>query len=447
MMTTSLFGSRAAATVFAAAYTSPLVQAHLRTLARLEMADAAEVREWQLARLSRFQHRWLRSVPYYRARPEYLHGSLDNLPILTKEAVRQVAGSFAHPRVPARRVTTGGTGGRPLDLRISYPSFFTEWAHIAYVWGRVGVRPTDPKITFRGGSLGEGFAGRPILFQPTYNQFLVSPFHLSDRTFAELLDRLRDFRPVAIWGYPSAVTPFARWVARTGPYPELSRIRAVLLASEGAFDWQLPLLRDVFGAPVVRWYGQSEKVVFAGECPRRTGVYHVTPTYGVAEIVAGRIVGTGMTNAAMPLVRYDTEDGGTLQSPDSEGARCVCGSPFPVLTEIRGRWDQSLVYGADDEPISTAALNFHDSAFAVFDRFQFRQERRGEVELRVAAARQPATNDLSRAHRLLQDRVGDRLAVSVTVVSSDDIVSRLGKTVTVDQRYRPAPAQDQGDAL
>ncbi|AEH09126.1 MULTISPECIES: coenzyme F390 synthetase [Protofrankia] len=442
----SVFGSRAAAAAFDAACASPLVRGHLRTLARLEAAEAAEVHQWQVSRLARFHRLWGRSVPYYRAHPEYLQaclqGRLDELPVLGKETVRGLAGSFSSPRVPARRVTTGGTGGRPLDLRISYASFFTEWAHIAHVWGRAGVRPTDPKITFRGGSLGAGFAGQPILFQPTYNHFLVSPFHLSDRTFADLLDRLGDFRPVAVWGYPSAVTPFAHWVARTGPHRALSRVRAVLLASEGAFDWQVALFREVFSAPVVRWYGQSEKVVFAGECPCRPGAYHLAPTYGLTEVVDGRIVGTGMTNAAMPLVRYDTEDAGTLLPPGSRGARCVCGSSFPVLTDVRGRWDQSLVYGADDEPISTAALNFHDGAFAVFDRFQFHQERRGEVELRVAAARPPAASDLARARHLLQERVGDRLRVSVAVVPPETLLSVRGKGVTVDQRYRPGPATE-----
>ncbi|MDT3443974.1 phenylacetate--CoA ligase family protein [Pseudofrankia sp. BMG5.37] len=414
---------------------SPLVVAHLRGLAELATLEPADVAAWQAARLDRFRRRWLSAVPHYRRSPEYLRGELSELPVLTKETVRQAADSFTHPFVPARKVTTGGTGGRPLDLRISHPSFFTEWAHIAHVWARAGVRLTDPKITFRGGSLGEGFAGRPILFQRTYNQLLVSPFHLSDRTFDELALMMRDFRPVAIWGYPSAITPFARWVARTGPHAGLRGVRGVLLASEGAFDWQLRLFEEVFEAPVIRWYGQSEKVVFAGECAQHRSVYHVMPTYGIAEVVEGRIIGTGLTNAAMPLVRYDTEDAAAPLEPTVN--RCACGSPFPALRDIRGRWDQSLVYGVDDEPISTAALNFHDNAFARFDRIQFRQEHRGKVELRVTATRRPAPHDLELARQLLQDRVGDRLAVSVSVVETADLVTQRGKALVVDQRYRP----------
>lgn len=433
-----LFRSRTAAAAFTAACRSPLVETHTRTLSRLERAEPAEIHQWQQQRLRRFIDRWARSIDYYQQHPEYLHWNYGPPPVLTKEDVRRAASSFVHPHVPARQVTTGGTGGRPLDLRVSYTSFFTEWAHIAHVWGRAGVRLTDPKITFRGGSLGEGFAGRPMVFQRTYNHLLVSPFHLSDRIFTELIGQIRELRPVAIWGYPSAITPFARWVARTGPHPELSRIRAVLLASEGTFDWQLELFREVFGATPIRWYGQSEKVAFGGECPMLPGHYHLAPTYGVVEVVDERVIGSGMTNAAMPLLRYDTEDSGVLAPAGPGGRRCRCGSPFDVLRELAGRWDQSLVYGREDEPISSAALNFHDEVFARFDRFQFRQERRGEVQLRVTTAdKAPRASDLEKARQVLQARVGDRLHVSVVSVPGDDLLTRRGKTMAIDQRYQP----------
>ncbi|CUU53780.1 phenylacetate-CoA ligase [Parafrankia irregularis] len=433
--------SRVVAAAFRAACESPLVTTHLNTLARLELAEPSEVARWQERRLRRFVNRWATTVPYYLEHPEYLRSTTETAAVLDKETVRRASAAFVNSRVPARHVTTGGTGGRPLSLRISYSSFFSEWAHIAYVWSRAGISLGDPKITFRGSSLGTGFDGRPMMYQRTYNHVAVSPFHLSDRTFTELLTKIRDLRPVAIWGYPSSITPFALWVARTGPHPELARLRAVLLASEAALGWQLSLFREVFGAPPIRWYGQSEKVVFGAECPRLPGHYHVTPTYGVAQVVNNRITGSGMTNTAMPLLRYDTEDGGVLKQPGPVGSRCACGSPFAVLHDVAGRWDQSLVYGIDDEPISSAALNFHDEAFARFDRFQFRQDRRGEVELRVSTVgRVPEAAELEKARSLLQHRVGDRLVISVAIANADELLSRRGKILMIDQRYRPDEA-------
>jgi phenylacetate-CoA ligase len=318
-------------------------------------------------------------------------------------------------------------------------SFFSEWAHIAYAWRTAGVSLIDPKLTFRGSTLGRGFSDRPIFYQATYNHIAVSPFHLNDSTFRAILQQLAHFRPVAIWGYPSAITPFARWVERTGPHPGLGSIRAVLLASEGAFDWQVELFRKVFGATVVRWYGQSEKVAFASGCPTSQG-YHLLPTYGLMEVVDGKIIGTGFTNPAMPLLRYDTEDLGTLNSPI-----CSCNLSFPFLTHIKGRWDQAMLWGSGDEPISTSALNFHDPVFASFDRFQFRQREQGRVTLLVTGPNTASGRDrlLRDAQAAIQTRVGDRITIDIQLTSTEQLLSRRGKVLSVDQQYFPP---DLGDS-
>ena len=356
--------SKLAATAFRLAVGSPLVQAVLNTLDRLAGTSSEVVDHWQADRALATLRRAGRRVSAYRD-PRYSVADWASMPILTKDELRKNPDRYRDPRVRARRVTTGGTGGRPLGVDIALRSFFLEWAHIAYAWRSAGVGLADRKITFRGSSLGRGFTTEPVFFQQTYNHFVVSPFHLSDATFVSLLSEIETFSPVAIWGYPSAITPFANWVKRTGPHPQLRSVKAVLLASEGAFDWQVDLFRGVFGAQVVRWYGQTEKVAFAAGCPLSDG-YHALPTYGLLEVVGGRILGTGFTNRAMPLVRYDTEDVATMAS-----SACACGLPFPKIDNIRGRWDQAYLWGVEDEPISTSALNFHDPVFMALTGFSF----------------------------------------------------------------------------
>lgn len=429
----SVWGSQAAARGFHLAVRSPLVEGEVRRLRRMEGWNSDRVAEYQDHRASQVQAFAARFSPHYRAvgaseGPQGL-GS-----ITTKEDIRRGFDDYRLRWMPARTVTTGGTNGVPAMVSVSIQSTLIEWGHIAYTWGMAGVDVTCPKLTFRGSTLGQGFAERPFFYQATYNHFAVSPFHLSPGLFQNLLDEMGDFRPVAIWGYPSAITPFAQWVREVGPLPALQSIRAVLLASEGAFDWQVELFKQAFGAAVVRWYGQSEKVAFASGCPRGDDAYHVHPTYGQVELVDDRIVATGFTNRAMPLLRYDTEDtAGELQ------AGCECGSPFPTLKKVRGRWDQMLLWGAEDEPISTSALNFHDKAFMAFGRFQFRQVTAGDATLLVLP--RPGSEDLPTvlraAQAVLQRRVGDRLRISVEVAAPTEFLSKLGKGIPVDQRYQP----------
>ncbi|MGI9120553.1 MAG: phenylacetate--CoA ligase family protein [Acidimicrobiales bacterium] len=434
---TSRWDGRAAAAAFRLAVGSPLVGAWLDRLQVMSQWSQSDVEGWQRQHAQAALNRARRRLSAYRDNPDYRVARWEDLPVLTKDDVRHRPAAFSDRRVAGRKVTTGGTGGRPLAVKVATSSFFIEWAHIAYAWRSAGVGLVDPKITFRGSSLGRGFSDRPVFFQPTYNQLAVSPFHLTGSTFETLLAQLGHFRPVALWGYPSAITPFARWVERTGPHPALSSLRAVLLASEGAFAWQLELFRRAFDAQVVRWYGQSEKAVFASGCPTSDG-YHVLPTYGLAEIVGGRVIGTGFTNGAMPLIRYDTEDRARIGQPT-----CSCGLPFPWLVDIEGRWDQALLWGRSGEPISTSALNFHDPVFANFDRFQFRQGEPGRVTLLVTEP----TDDhcppevLESARRSLQERVGEALVIDVELCGHEDLLTRRGKVVTVDQRCTTTDAE------
>jgi phenylacetate-CoA ligase len=425
------WAGRGAAAMFRAAVRSPLLSRHLAELDQLAARTPDEIVEWQGRKVGRMIDRAHRRVPAYRG-PAYASQELDGMPLLTKSDVRNRPNDFLDRRVPSRRVTTGGTSGRPLLVNVALGSFFSEWAHVAYAWRTAGITPVDRKLTFRGSSLGDGFSGAPFFFQATYNHFAVSPFHLNESTFRAVIAAIEDFEPVAIWGYPSAITPFARWVLQTGPHRSLRSIKAVLLASEGAFDWQVQLFHDAFGAKVVRWYGQTEKVVFGSGCADAGG-YHVLPSYGLAEVIGGRIVGTGLTNPAMPLLRYDTEDEGTL------APSCPCGMPFPWLTNLKGRWDQALLWGVEDEPISTSALNFHDPIFMNFDRFQFRQDAPGRAKLLVTTSPEREAPDslLEQARSTLQARVGDRLQLEVTAVDSEQLLSVRGKVQTVDQRYVP----------
>jgi phenylacetate-CoA ligase len=428
-----LWESAAVATAFRAAARSPLIAGQIKKIDKLAQMTRDEIAEWQSDRWRRWRSYVRSSIPYYRD-AAYESQELAACPVLTKDVVRRNGSSLRDRLIPARALSTGGTGGQPLLVYISQTSYFHEWGYIAYAWRSGGVSLTDPKITFRGGSLGRGYGDGPLVYQRTYNQVLVSPFHLKEETYRTLLGRLKDFPVQVIWGYPSAVSHFAQWVQQNGPFRELSQIRTVLLGSEPAFHWQLRLFEEVFGARVVRWYGLTEKSVFAVECELRRG-YHAVPSYGITEVVDGRIVGTGFTNRAMPLLRYDTEDKGMLDMEE-----CECGLSFPRLTNIATKRDQTYLFGFGDEPISTVALNFHDPMFSAFSNFQFRQTEAGRITLLLVP------NDVDEnlvpmaeeARNAIQHRIGDNCTIDLEVVSRNELLSERGKLLVVDQRYQPA---------
>jgi phenylacetate-CoA ligase len=139
----------------------------------------------------------------------------------------------------------------------------------------------------------------------------------------EYLALIRRYRIAWIHGYPSAITLLARHAARIG-WSAPRRLKGILPISESLLPEQRETIRRAFGdLPIVRFYGLTEKVAFAGEVPGCLDHYEFEPLYGVAEVVdeagspvaageRGRIVGTGFVSTGMPLIRYDTGDQATV---------------------------------------------------------------------------------------------------------------------------------------
>src|SRR5262249_18972060 len=101
------------------------------------------------------------------------------------------------------------------------------------------------------------------------------------------------------------------------------------------------LARRALGTRVISYYGQAERVAWADGDPENG--YRFLPSYGVVELRFVEthddgdiydVIGTGLWNHAMPLVRYLTGDRIRLRPGSSAGAVEEGRESFP---EILGR--------------------------------------------------------------------------------------------------------------
>lgn len=157
------------------------------------------------------------------------------------------------------------------------------------------------------------------------------------------LAKLRNWAPELIDSYPSSLYLLSRYAAEhkmPAPTP-----KAIITSSETLLPDQRELISSVFEAQIFDQYGCAEQVCFISQC--ESGSYHVHPEFGVVEFLSGdhqhadagvRIVATGFTNWAMPLLRYDTGD---LAVPANRG--CHCGRKFQTLERIIGRVDDLVI--------------------------------------------------------------------------------------------------------
>jgi phenylacetate-CoA ligase len=175
----------------------------------------------------------------------------------------------------------------------------------------------------------------------------VSTHHLSSGNAPAIAGALRSFRPRYVLGYPSSVAYFARVALELGL--ELPPVELFLSNAEPLSGQQREVIGAAFGCAVRDTYGMGEMAAAASEC--EAGTMHAWPDAGVVEVLTdegtvsaepgarGRLLLTGLLNEAMPLIRYEIGDRGTVPTPSA----CGCGRSLPELGPIEGRSADVLV--------------------------------------------------------------------------------------------------------
>ena len=368
--------------------------------------------------------------------------ALKAFPVMDKDAVQSNPRDY-RPRdfnkIPHYETTTGGTSGNQLRVFLDDSSQSAEMGFMHRQWGRVGYTSRHRKATFRGVTIRKTRPGVFWQHVPIYNELQFSVFHMSEANLDAYVNQIILFAPAYLHGYPSAIDVLAEYVLRKDLTDKLPALEAVLLGSEGASLEQRERIERAFRTRVYSWYGLTERVVLAGEC-EKNDTYHSFPDYGIVEILdgagnardeegeRGEIVGTGLLNRCMPLIRYRTGDYATRLV-----SRCECGRAWDRFTAVEGRWKQDIVIGKNGARMSVAALNMHGPLFERVIRYQYYQDRVGSCVLRVMGAPSFSERDRFAIESAYQAKVGDEVEFTVALVENIPLTAR-GKVKVLESR-------------
>jgi phenylacetate-CoA ligase len=337
--------------------------------------------EYQGRKLAALFRHCAAEVPYYRelfrrARidvgrltSQTARSSLSQLPLLEKETLRRSPDRFVADnasRFNPRPVSTSGTTGTPLTIYWDRGSNVMEFCSIQRLWRWAGVRIGHPFLDLRSRLLSRETPHARVEGEAVYlYNWKVKGLEFSSdlmrrETFASYAAVLRRHRPRLVRGHPQAIQHLAS-LARAAGFTEW-RPHAVTTASEALYEWQRDEIERTWQVPVQDSYGLKEHNVFIAQC--QNGSYHVSPEYGICEIVdddgrevrpgeEGWIVATGLHNYAQPLLRYNTQDRAVAGTTD----RCRCGRTLPIVERIVGRIDDCL-YSADGRRFSGLSFAF-----------------------------------------------------------------------------------------
>lgn len=345
----------------------------------------------------------LRSVPAYRDFQELLTDLGDpfevlaKLPVVSKDDIKRNLSGYLSQSAPASArlpAATGGSTATPMKFFLHKGVTRTkEYAFMDAFHRRAGLTRHDLILALRGRTVPA--AGRRqdhrslSMYEPIKRQLIISSDHLERVNMPSYIEAIRRYRPTFIQAYPSTIYPLARWLKEHGAEDVASRIRGVMLYSENVLDYHMALFKEVFGCPVLKHYGHSERVLMAASTIDDDG-YFFWPQYGYFELIdeagrkitqpgiLGEIVGTSFDNFVMPFVRYRTGDLAFLKSA-APGAL----PGFAAVEKIEGRRQEFLVC-RDGRLIAVCGMGAaHSGDFALVDSMQFEQHVPGHFIVKV----------------------------------------------------------------
>jgi phenylacetate-CoA ligase len=391
-----------------------------------------EILCYQQTQLHDLLHFVVEEVPFYRSLRSTVQrfspfDALKEFPLLTKEMVQQNAKILVPnslDRIPHHQGTTSGSSGNQLVYIEDDSTYAREMGYIHSQWKRVGYTPRHRKATFRDVALRRITKSCFWQENPIHNELQFSPFHMSEVNLQYYIQKLIEYKPQFLHGYPSAIDTIAEYVLRHELKSRLPRIKAALLVSESCSERQRQRIEAAFQTCVYTFYGHSERVVLGGECEANR-CYHAFPAYGILEILnesgqpcdigqCGEIVGTGFLKRSMPLIRYRTDDYAVLREP-----YCECGRMWDRFSDVKGRRDiEGYVIGKSGAKVSAAALETTTgSVFCNVIRFQYYQNKAGELRIRILPSPEFSTDDERKIIAVHRSKLVDEMTIIIEPVA------------------------------
>lgn len=368
----------------------------LKFLRQSQYWDGEQLRAWQLERLNALLRQARDHSPYHRKTLKAIRlplsslADIEELPVLTKQDIRENLDTIKCGNLPASRFVMSRTGGSTAE-----PMFY-YWDKRGMDWNRASVYRS---AEWAGTTLGERalqMSGSHFDYtesQKLYNQIVYRLQRYRDCPIGVINDAvleshyrtLMSFRPTAIWGYASGIAAFADYIGRRHPQTDYAFLRALATSSETLRPEQRRRIEQVFGSgKVFDQYGSREMYIGA-ECRAHRG-YHLHAEVLLVEVVdrhnrrapagdSGRVLLTDLSNHAFPFIRYEIGDVGVMARDEA----CPCGVRLPRLSAIEGRIADMIVLR--DRVLSPPNFATLFSDLRGIKAYQIRQDSFDEIKI------------------------------------------------------------------
>ena len=407
----------------------------------------SQLEELQQEKLRVLLEHAYKNVPYYRKvfdnlglKPKDIQDKEDltRLPLLRKEDIIKNPSTLIAKNISKKELmpmTTSGTTGSPLKL-------FKDKNEVAYKAAArhrqqkiFGFKHGDKVVSIRGHSFSRKRKFQGLFTRIVRNEWIPYGYDTSEAKVGKLVEKIREYNPKFIRGYPSSIYLLAKYMENNGI--EDLQPESVWLGYEIGFNFQRKLIEEQFNCKVFDVFGLRESAIYAFECNEHAG-YHLASENGIIEILRkdgshassgelGAVAFTDFTNFATPLIRYLTEDVAIYS-----GKLCPCGRGLPVIIKsVEGRFSD-CISTSKGYVLPGIIVDFFSKIETIKD-FQVIQKTRERIVAEVVREENYSINNTDFVISGMQKLVGSDVNIEVEYVDSVPLTTSGKKRFVISE--------------
>ncbi len=340
---------------------------------------------------------------------------IHKFPVIDKKLVKNNLDAFNNHSFVGSKIEmrTSGTTGGGLVFPYSVDMENRQWA----VWWRYRMNLGINLDTLCGWFGGKRIVPNSVSKPPFWRmnkpgrQVLFSSYHLSEKTVIYYYNEIKRRGIKWLHGYPSHISRFASFIINAGLEP-MHNICFVTTGAENVIANQKSIMEAAFPNAVIRQhYGLNEGV--ANISQDKNGEWIADDDFCFVEFIPVaepngnsnqyHIVGTGFSNYAFPLIRYDTGD----------LAKFVDGK----IVSIDGR-TSNVIKLPNGSEICEASLSIILHDFNNIVEAQFHQKSLSVIELWLVKGKRYCATDENLLMHNLHETFGNDASISIKYVGS-----------------------------
>ena len=244
---------------------------------------------------------------------------------------------------------------------------------------------------------------------------MFSSYHLTRETASLYYEEIKKRGLTWLHGYPSHAARFAAFIIDLGLEP-LTKVKYVTTGAENVLGNQVAAMQKVFPNAIIRQhYGLNEGV--ANISQDKDGMWKVDDDFCYVELIpvsednpcVCHIIGTGFSNLAFPLIRYDTGDLATVERNEK-------GQVVRILS-IDGRSSNALRQPSGHDIVEASlSIVLHD--FNNIVEAQFHQKSLSDIELWVVRSKNYSDRDEAQLRTSLEKTFEKGVVCSIKYVDA-----------------------------